>query len=342
MKSRALLVPRAQGEATRRLLADAGLLRTDLAIRVEDDSLVLPVVDSVPLPTGGRVAEREFEPLPEDPPTDFRDFLPGSDEEQRNLPRSFDVVGDIVLVRLAPELEARRGEIGEALLKFVPNARIVGWDRGVHGPERRRRIERIAGSGGWSTRHRENGIDLDVDVEQAYFSPRLAREHARVADQVAAGDLVYDLCCGVGPFAVTIARDGRARGVVAVDANPAAIALLRSTLARAAHGARVTPVLERVEEFVPGVEPADRVILNLPHEGIKYVASVARTVAAGGCLYYYEVVPRTEMDRRADAIVRELPRDPGWSTLPIHVVHPYSPGADLVAFVFRRDGTPRT
>ncbi len=342
MMSRAFLVPRAEGEATRRLLAEAGLLRTDLAIRVEDGLLVLPVVDDAPLPRGGEVAQREFERLPDEPPSDFRALLPGTAEERRMLPRSFDVVGDIVLVRLPPELEPRRREIGEALLGFVPNARIVAWDRGVHGPERRRTLERIAGSGGWSTRHRENGIELDVDVERAYFSPRLAREHARVAEQVVAGDLVYDLCCGVGPFAVTIARDGRARRVVAVDANPAAIELLRSTLARAAYGPRVAPVLRRVEEFVPGAEPAERVILNLPHEGIKYVASVARAVAAGGCLYYYEVVPRAEADRRADAIVSELPQDPGWKALPAHVVHPYSPTADLVAFVFRRDGTPRS
>jgi len=337
MKSRALVVPRAHGEETRRDLLDAGLLRTDLAIRAEGDTIVLPIVaDSDPPASWGQVTEHEFDPRPGEPLSDYRDLLSWPPEESRLLPRSFDIVGDIVLVRLPPELEARREEIGRALLGFVPNARIVGWDRGVHGPERRRRIERMAGSGDWSTRHRENGVELDVDVERAYFSPRLAREHARVAGEVATGDRVLDLCCGVGPFSVTIARDGRARAIVAVDANPAAIELLRKTLSRTAYGNRVTPVLDRVETFLPGRDPVERVILNLPHEGIKYVSLVAQAVAPSGWLYYYEVVPRSEFGRRADVIASILPQEPGWTVVPPHVVHPYSPTADLAAFVFER------
>ncbi len=298
---------------------------------------MLPIVaDAEPLASWGEVAERDFEPRPAGGPTDYRDRLRWTSADRALLPRSFDVIGDVVLVRLPPGLESRRDEVGEALLAFVPGARIVGWDRGVHGPERRRRIERIAGSGGWSTRHRENGLAIDVDLERAYFSPRLAREHAVVAEAVRAGDRVYDLCCGVGPFSIAIARDRRARSVVAVDANPAAIELLRGTLARVAFGNLVTPVVASVEAFLPGREPVERVILNLPHEGVKLLASVARAVASGGCLYYYEVVGRSEFDRRADVIATGLPHPPGWETAPPHVVHPYSPSADLVAFVFAR------
>jgi tRNA (guanine37-N1)-methyltransferase len=337
MRSRALIVPRTRGEAALRDLREAEWLRTDLAIRAEGAVLLLPIVARAAMPPSwGEVAEREFDPRPVAGPTDYRDLVRWSAEDRRRLPRSFDVIGDVVLVRLPPELEPRRAEVGEALLAFVPGARIVGWDRGVHGPERRRRIERIAGTGSWSTRHRENGLELLVDVERAYFSPRLAREHARVAEAVQAGDRVYDLCCGVGPFSVAIARDRRARSIVAVDSNPAAIELLEGTLARVAYGNRVSPVLGSVEEFLPGREPVERVILNLPHEGIKHLASAASAVAPGGCLYYYEVVPRVELGGRADVIATGLPRGPGWEVVPPHVVHPYSPASDLIAFVFAR------
>ena len=111
--------------------------------------------------------------------------------------------------------------------------------------------------------HVESEVEFDVDVEQAYFSPRLAREHERVSSAVRPGERVYDLCCGVGPFAVTVARDGRAQWVTAVDSNPRAIDLLRATLARYPFGGRVVPVLARLEEFLPSSGPADRVIFNL-------------------------------------------------------------------------------
>jgi tRNA (guanine37-N1)-methyltransferase len=340
MKGRALIVPRSDGEKARRALADAGALRTDLSIRVDGEFLVLPIVADAPVPRGlGRETEEEFEPTAPTGPADYRDLLRWSEDERALLPRAFDVVGDLVLVRIPPALRSRSHEIGEALLAFVPGVRLVGADEGVHGVARRRTLRPLAGTGAWRTRHRENGIELEVDLERAYFSPRLAREHARVAAEVRRCDRVYDLCCGVGPFAATIARDGRAASIVAVDSNPEAIELLRATLRRVPNGAHVDARVVDVAEFVASAPPVERVILNLPHEGIKYLTSVARTVARRGRLYYYEVTPRTELERRGETIVRGFDRPGDWTALEPEVVHPYSPAADLAVFEFdRRDG----
>ncbi len=339
MQSNGLRVAREDGETVRRALVEAELLRADLGILREGEFLVLPI-RLIPADRAlpGELVQRDFEVVPSAAPSDYRDRIEGDRTWRERLPRSFDVVGDIVLIRLPDEFEPRQREIGEALLDFVPSARIVGRDRGVHGAERRRQIERIAGSGGWRTRHRENGLELEVDVERAYFSPRLAREHARVAEEVGRAEVVYDLCCGVGPFAVTIARDGRATRVVAVDSNPAAIELLRATLKRYPFRERVEPVEGALEEFRPPPGSADRAILNLPLEGIKYASSVARLVAPRGHLHYYEIAPRSEFDRRAETIMDTL-GEGSWRAVDRHVVHPYAPTADLVAFEFeRRDG----
>jgi tRNA (guanine37-N1)-methyltransferase len=336
MKGRGLRVPRSRGEEVRRRLLDASKLRRDLKILREGEFLVLPLTGAAPPPDEwGEVVQREFPSVAPAAPSDYRVLLNGSPEWKAELPRSFDIVGDIVLVRLPEALESRKDEVGRALLSFVPAARIVGLDRGVHGPERRRRVERIAGTGGWCTRHRENGLELEVDVERAYFSPRLAREHARVAADVREGERVYDLCCGVGPFALLMARDGRASHITAVDSNPDAVSLLRATRARYPWGGRIEVVEAPIERFLARAGAVERVILNLPHEGIKYLPSVAPTIAPRGRLHYYEVTPRAEFERRAEAVVSAL--GPGdWRLLDRHPVHPYSPASDLVAFVFER------
>ena len=339
MSERGLRVPRSRGEATRRSLADAGLLRTDREILEEEGCLVFPLVTEGVVPSGwGEVVERAFEPRPPAGPVDYRELIGGSREERDRLPRAFDVVGDIVLIRIPPDVTSRATEIGEALLRFVPGARIVGWDRGVQGSARRRQVQRIAGAGGWSTIHRENGLPIQVDVERAYFSPRLAREHARVAAEIRAADRVYDLCCGVGPFSLHVARDGRAREIVAVDSNPDAIELLRRSLVRLPGGDRVRAIEATIESFLPGRPPFEAVILNLPHEGIKYVTSVATAVAPGGRFFYYEIVPRSEFEGRAEAVVSRLSPTGRWHVADRHVVHPYSPDADLVSFTFARTG----
>ena len=336
MKARALRVPRADGERVRRRLRELEALRTDLAIRADGSEVFLPLRADAEVPPGwGEMGEAEFRPVAAELPQAYSELLDWSPEEKTKLPRSFDVVGEVVLVRIPPALAARSREIGEALLAFVPGARIVGADHGVHGAERRRTLERLAGTGPWRTRHRENGLELDVDPEKAYFSPRLAREHARIAEAVAPGEKVYDLCCGVGPFSLTIARDGRAASVTAVDANPEAIALLGATLQRYRWAARVSPVHARVEEFLDSAPPADRVVFNLPREGIKYLPSVARSVASRGHLTYYEVTPRDGRARRANDLVHAL-GDGAWSVTDARVVHPYSPASDLLAYSFAR------
>ncbi|MGP8073067.1 MAG: class I SAM-dependent methyltransferase [Thermoplasmata archaeon] len=288
-------------------------------------------------PDLGELREWEFEPATVRGPQDYRDLLaewPLSERE--DLPRSFDIVGDVVLIRVPPSLAHRSSEIGVALLQFVPGARIVGADHGVHGTERRRSVERIAGSGSWRTRHRENGLEFDVDLERAYFSPRLAREHARVAQEIRVGDRVYDLCCGVGPFAVTIARAGSAARIVAVDLNPDAIALLRSTLTRYPFGASVEPVEGPVERFLETAKPVEAVVLNLPHEGIKYLPSVANVVEPGGRIFYYEVTDRDGAEAHDAELLARLGAAGSWQVQDRHVAHPYSPTADLVAFTFER------
>ncbi len=340
MSAPVVRVPRHDAERARRQLASAGALADDRRIAEEDGWVYLPLrPDRVPSTVPGEVVERHLEPVGRSPPRDYRELLEEwSAEERSRLPRSYDVVGEIVLVRLPPALAPRGREIGEALRRFVPRARLVGADYGVHGAERRREVERLAGSGPWRTRHRENGIEFDVDVERAYFSPRLAREHARVAAEVRGGERIYDLCCGVGPFALTIARASPASAITAVDSNPDAIALLRATRARYPWARAVEPVGAPVERFFEGAAAADRAILNLPREGIKYIGRVAELVISGGAFHYYEVVGREKVDARATELRDRLGPPGRWTLREHHLVHPYSPAADLIGFTFVREG----
>lgn len=337
MRCRALAVPRAEAERVRLRLRDAGWLRADLGVSRDADRVYFPLVEeAAPSGTDGTILDHEFSALKRGP-SSYRDRLTELPPEVRQqLPRAFDVVGDVVLIRLPDELVPWKEEVGRALLEFVPHARQVGWDQGVHGTERRRRLVPLAGGGGFVTRHRENGLDIEVDLERAYFSPRLAFEHQRVAAQVRAGERVYDLCCGVGPFTLAIARDGRAREVVSVDLNPDAIGLLRKNLDRLGLGRTVRPIVADLKEFLADAPAADRAILNLPHEGIKYLTSVGSRVERGGTLHYYEIMERSALEDRGRALVDHLGGPSHWQAAPARVVHPYAPTSDLVALTLTR------
>src|SRR3989337_4513003 len=124
-----------------------------------------------------------------------------------SLPKALDIVGDIAIVEVPPELETQKNLIGKAILEAHRNVRTVLAKAGaVSGDYRLRDFEVIAGEHNTSTIHKEFGCSYQVDVAKAYFSPRLSHEHERVASLVQNGETVADLFAGVGPFSVLIGK----------------------------------------------------------------------------------------------------------------------------------------
>ncbi|MGC2288838.1 MAG: methyltransferase domain-containing protein [Thermoplasmata archaeon] len=337
MRTWVVIARREDAEPVRKALRNLGVLRKDVRVARSKREVIFPV-QTLPEPPRGhtRTEERDL-PTERIAPQSYRELLHLEPDLQALLPRAFDVVGEVVLIRLPSELESHAAEVGAALLAFVPGARRVGWDQGVRGGARLRHLTAIAGAGAWRTHHRENGLVFVVDPEVAYFSPRLAREHARVAQEVLSGETVWDLCCGIGPFALTIARRGTAGRIVAVDSNPDAMTLLRENAERLGVTARIDPRNESVERFLPSAGAADRVVLNLPHEGIKYLPPVSAAVAPGGTVHYYEVTPRAEYSMRGRTLLNQLASSPQWTCVGARRVHPFSPHADLVAYTLHRE-----
>lgn len=232
-------------------------------------------------------------------PNAYTDLLP--EALRAGAPRAFDTMGDIAIVKVPQDLWDHQAELGDAIQRFL-GARAVFHDRGVQGEFRVRDLERIAGDGGPATSVQENGVTLHVDVGRAYFSPRLASERARVAAMVQDGEHLVDLFGGVAPLAVQAAKLG-AR-VTCVDLNPDACEL--------AHRNAKTNKVEvdvrcgDARAVAKGLDPADRVVLNLPH-GAKHFLDVAKAlVKPGGMVHHHEILADREVDRRADSVATEL------------------------------------
>ena len=110
-----------------------------------------------------------------------------------SLPRALDIIGDIAVIDIPPELKTHKQVIGEALLKTHKNVRTVLAKVGaVSGTYRLRELELIAGEKKTTTTHKEHGCQYQVDVVTAYFSPRLSHEHNRVASIVQKGETIVE------------------------------------------------------------------------------------------------------------------------------------------------------
>ncbi len=349
MRSLACAVPLKEAEAARKWLAARHLIASGLETRREPDRVLFPLTEdpgSLPYP----VLEADFE-VRTQRATSYAELVQLPPDLHSLLPGGYDIVGDVVLVRLPDELIDHRAPIGDALLRFVPGSRVVVLDRGVHGETRIRSLETIAGSGPLSTTHRENGLSFRVDLAQAYFSPRLAGEHERVAQSGRDGEHLLDLFCGIGPFALTFLVRHPRSAATAVDLNVQAISLARENARRLRVEERLTLAEEDVTGFLAHAGAFDRVVMNLPHEGYKYITLVDPHVKSPGWLHFYGLVPRersrttTTVPRLPDegtaaealrSLVEPKGQAPKWTLKERREVHPYSPALTLESFTLEK------
>ncbi len=329
VRSWCVVVPREQGEAVRLRLKERGLLRKRLKVLEADGQLRIATTERVDMgwPTEEHEFEETFAPI-----RSYKDVVRVPEERRAQLPSSFDVIGDIAILKIPEPLVPHRAEIGRAILAWNRSLHTVAQDHGVAGTLRIRNLEVIAGETRTTTVHTEFGLRYRVDVARAYFSPRLGTERLRVAGLVAPGEVVADPFAGVGPYAVLIARRSSPRKVVASDGNPAAVELLRQNVA--ANRADRVEVLEGdAKAVLRSIEPVDRVILDLPHSAMEFLPDALRALAPRGTVHVYAILEDAGREARAQAIRDAVTRSGRRVlALAIHPVRAYSPTQHQVAF----------
>ena len=329
VRSWCVVVPRERGEEVRALLRERGVLQKHLKIREQAGQLSLPTTEPVDVgwPTEERECEEAFRPI-----RSYKDVAQVPEALRGLLPTSFDVIGDIAVLKIPEPLVPHRAEIGRAILEWNRTLRVVAQDHGVSGPFRIRDLEVIAGESRTTTVHTEFGLRYHVDVAQAYFSPRLGSERLRVADLVAPGETVADPFAGVGPYAILIARRREATRIIASDANPVAVGLLRQNVA-ANRAERVEVREGDAREILRQTAPIDRVILDLPHSAMEFLPDALAALSSRGTIHLYSILEDADRVDRMQTIwqvVEEAGR-PVVSVHP-HVVRAYAPTQHHVAF----------
>ncbi len=315
-------VPLRETERVRRWLAERGLLLRGCSILREGRHALIPVsgeVEGYPLVIAKVRCRRNPGML---------EVLEGvlDRQELELVRRSFDIVGDIAVVEVPEELEHRRREIAEALLRVNPHVRVVLRKLGaVEGELRLRRLEHLAGERRTWTVHREHGIRLWVDLAKVYFSPRLAYERRRVAEQVREGERVVDMFAGAGGFALLMARQADA-SVLAIDLNPHAVRCIRKSLSMNRLRGRVYPVLGDAATVTPE-RWASRVVMNLPMGSRAFLKTAFRAIRERGVVHYYTTAAEGEVTGRVDEALEAAQRA-GVEAEPLLVrrVRSYAPG----------------
>ncbi len=328
-----------RGETVRRALDELGALRRDLRIDRLDGRIFLPITDECVLPKmkelddTARVEKHFFEPF-EKRAKSYKELANVPDALRSELPTSFDVIGDIAIIKLPEALLPYKEEVARAILEAQRAVHVVALDRGVKGELRVRDVKVIAGENRTETTYTEYGIRLKLDVAKVYFSPRLANERYRVAS-ISSNERVLDMFAGVGPFSILIAKHSKPKVVFSIDINPDAIKYLKENI-ELNKAKMIVPFVGDVRKVVQNnreeLGQIDRVIMNLPHSAYEFLDVALGSAKKGATIHYYEIMDREKIDDRKEELVN-IARSLGRRVriLGTRVVRQYSPSEDHFA-----------
>ncbi|QLK27197.1 class I SAM-dependent methyltransferase family protein [Natrinema zhouii] len=272
-------VAREAGEATRTSLAEADLIDDAYEISVADGQLYIPVTD----PDAASAVLEEYEIVLQNVTERESQTTPG---ELLAFDPTYERLGEAALIDEDDPERAR--EIADAILESdLPVETVLNKASKVKGETRVRDWELLAGEN-TEVVHREYGCEFALDLATVYFSPRLATERHRVAEQVDANEHAFDMFAGVGPFVIPFAKRGAE--CVGVDINAEAIEYLCENARRNGVADRVTALNDDVRDVATEYENwADRLVMNLPHSADEFLESAVLLASDDCTLHYYDI-----------------------------------------------------
>jgi tRNA (guanine37-N1)-methyltransferase len=224
-----------------------------------------------------------------------------SEEESLELFSAFDQIGEIIIVRIPDSLLPKKKMIGETLLENVHPAKSVFYQATpVEGDFRTRNLEILAGEDNTETEYKEYGCRFKVDVEKAFFSPRLSTERDRIAQMVQDGETMINMFGGVGMFSIIAAKKKKCT-VYNIDLNPYAVKLCEENIKLNKLAGQVISIQGDASQIVKEQlqDRGDRTLMLLPERSDEFLDSAIGATKSGGVIHYYS---HQHADKRQDAV----------------------------------------
>jgi len=212
-----------------------------------------------------------------------------SEQETNEVYSAFDVIGDIVVIKIPEKMQDKKQLIADTVLANVkPVKSVLAQSSPVRGDFRVRDVEYIAGENKTATIYKEHNCRFKVDVSKVYFSPRLSTERARIAELVNDGEVIVNMFAGVCTFSVVIAKKHRCK-VYSIDVNPDAYSLCVENVRLNKVDDRVVPMLGDARELIEKElrDKADRVLMPLPEKVKEYLDHAIMAVKNKGIIHYF-------------------------------------------------------
>jgi len=214
-----------------------------------------------------------------------------TEEEIEKAYSSFDIIGDIVIIKIPDKLENKKETIAKILISKIKSVNTVFQQvSAVEGEYRTRKLCFLAGTNKTNTEYKEHGCLFKVDVVNTYFSPRLSTERLRISKLINQKEKIINMFAGVGTYSIILAKKNPDCIVYSIDSNPIAhnLCVINSKLNKVQD--RVIPILGNARSIIENElkNKATRVLMPLPEQASEFIDSAIMALENNrGIIHYF-------------------------------------------------------
>jgi tRNA wybutosine-synthesizing protein 2 len=218
--------------------------------------------------------------------TSLRRKLDLPDKELDMLPRGYQILGKIMLIKLDKKLFKHRKMIGKTLLELFPYIQTVCLSKGIKSVTRKPIIEIIAGCKSTETLHKEHKCQFLIDVSQVMWSQGNKQERMRLVKVAKPKETIVDMFAGIGYFSIFVAKYSKPEKIYAIDINPKSTELLRRNTWLNNVENKIEVLQGDCRKFSKILEnTADRIIMGYLFETEDFLP-FALKIAKNGCIIH--------------------------------------------------------
>jgi len=242
----------------------------------------------------------------------------------KGVPKSYDVIGDIIIVEIPEQYAKKEKQIAELLLRKHKHAKVIAKKAGKHaGRYRTQKLKIIAGERRKETVHKESAATIKLNVESCYFSPRSSTERARIARLVRPGEKVLVMFSGVAPFPLVIAKNAKPKEIHAIEINPKAHKYAEENV-KLNKIKNIRLHLGDVRKIVPKLKKKfDRIIMPLPKTAGEFLDLAKGAARKGATVHYYTFGKEEEFGSIKEKLRKTFPKARSMDTFKCGQYSPY-------------------
>ncbi len=309
MKKRCVKVVKKNAQKTIKELTEKKMIDKDYILEKDEDYVYVPLKENVDVYKRylSKIDVRDLKKHKKKT-TNFKQILVKKipKEDLLKINRSYDIVGDIVIVGIEDGLKKYYEDIGQAITKVHPQVKVVLKKKDHVGVYRTQVLEHVYGEKRKETVIKENNVKIKIDVEKVFCSTRLSSERKRIAKLVKEKEEVCVFFAGAGPFCLCVAKNSRANKVYGVELNPVAVRFFKKNIELNNLESKVVCVKGDVSVVSKKhKQKFDRIVMPHPTESEKFLKDAVYCLKDEGTIHFYKFVLKENAFKETKEILKK-------------------------------------